>query len=584
VETVEKQVSLALAAIGAVTLLVVGLAYREAHHTTDSVTWLLHSHEVLAALDGVLEDMTDAQFHARRSIATGDRLESSAYVSSQAQIRQRLDRLLPLTSDNPRQQARLRALERLNTNRLRFEDSAISMSRKTGPEVALQFLRSDAALGAIQAMRQAIAEMSAEENALLRRRQSEYESSRRKTPVILLFLGTSVLILLVSAYYILERDLWSRILAHDALRQSADELRDLYDNAPCGYLSLDSSGALLRINATLAAWLGYSREEVLQIREARPFLTSESVQKLDAAFAGFKEHGRIEELGLDMVRKTGSVMPILLTADAIRDSSGRYVSCRGTVFDITGRKESEDRLLKTVRDLKRSNDELQQFAYVASHDLQEPLRMVASYTQLLAQRYKGRLDSDADEFMAYAVDGSNRMQKLIQDLLAYSRVGKTGIPLREISSEHALTEALGHLRATIAESCAVVTHDELPAVTTNKTHLTQVFQNLVGNAIKYHGADAPCVHISAVKNGANQWVFSVRDNGLGIDPQYFERIFVLFQRLHGPKEFKGTGIGLAICKKIMEQLGGKIWVESQLGEGSTFCFALPEREGNSGID
>jgi light-regulated signal transduction histidine kinase (bacteriophytochrome) len=202
--------------------------------------------------------------------------------------------------------------------------------------------------------------------------------------------------------------------------------------------------------------------------------------------------------------------------------------------------------------------------------------MVASYTQLLAGRYKGRLDSDADEFIAFAVDGCNRMQGLIKDLLAYSRAGTNGKVLREVSAENALKEALANLRATIDQSSAVVTHDALPDIRTDETQLTQVFQNLVGNAIKYHGTEVPHVHVSATKNGGSEWTFSVRDNGLGIDPQYFDRIFILFQRLHGRDEFEGTGIGLAICKKILERLGGRIWVESQPEKGSTFYFALPE--------
>jgi light-regulated signal transduction histidine kinase (bacteriophytochrome) len=231
--------------------------------------------------------------------------------------------------------------------------------------------------------------------------------------------------------------------------------------------------------------------------------------------------------------------------------------------------------VKTVGELKRSNEELQQFAYVSSHDLQEPLRMVASYTQLLAKRYKGRLDSDADEFIAFAVDGCNRMQGLIQDLLAYSRAGTNGKAFCEVSAEDALRGALTNLRITIEQSGAVVSHDSLPAIETDETQLTQVFQNLVGNAIKYRSAEVPRVRVSATKNGDNEWIFSVRDNGLGIAPQYFERIFVIFQRLHGRDEFEGTGIGLAICKKVLERLGGRIWVESQPGTGSTFYFALP---------
>jgi light-regulated signal transduction histidine kinase (bacteriophytochrome) len=200
--------------------------------------------------------------------------------------------------------------------------------------------------------------------------------------------------------------------------------------------------------------------------------------------------------------------------------------------------------------------------------------MVASYTQLLARRYKGKLDADADEFIAFAVDGASRMQRLIQDLLAYSRVGSKGMNLLDISSEGALQQALVNLRGAIEESGALVTHDSLPFVLADEMQLIQLFQNLVANAIKYQKAGIPQVHVSAAKNAEKKWQFSVRDNGLGIDPQYFERIFGLFQRLHKREEFAGTGIGLAICKKIVERHGGRISVESQAGQGSTFRFTL----------
>src|SRR5437899_2497054 len=232
---------------------------------------------------------------------------------------------------------------------------------------------------------------------------------------------------------------------------------------------------------------------------------------------------------------------------------------------------------RRAEELTRSNTELEQFAYVASHDLQEPLRMVASYTQLLAKRYKGRLDSDADEFIAYAVDGAHRMQLLIGDLLAYCRVGTKGEEPRETSSEAALEQALLNLQGAIQESGGVVTHDPLPTVIADGAQLVQLFQNVVGNAIKYRSAELPRVHVSANKNGGNEWIFSMRDNGLGIDPKYFEKIFVMFQRLHGREEFSGTGIGLAVCKKIAARHGGRMWVESEPGKGSTFYFALPER-------
>jgi light-regulated signal transduction histidine kinase (bacteriophytochrome) len=248
------------------------------------------------------------------------------------------------------------------------------------------------------------------------------------------------------------------------------------------------------------------------------------------------------------------------------------------IRDISVRKAGEAALRQNVQDLNQSNQELEQFANIASHDLQEPLRMVASYTQLLARRYKGKLDADADEFIAYAVDGASRMQRLIQDLLAYSRVGSKAANMRTISSESALLQALQNLRGVIQDSGALVTHEALPAVIADEIQLIQLFQNLVGNAIKYQNSGIPRVQIAATRNGAKRWTFSVKDNGLGIEPQYFEKIFGMFQRLHKREEFAGTGIGLAICKKIVERHGGRISVESQLGMGSTFRFALAEGE------
>jgi signal transduction histidine kinase len=229
---------------------------------------------------------------------------------------------------------------------------------------------------------------------------------------------------------------------------------------------------------------------------------------------------------------------------------------------------------ETQAALRRSNAELEQLAYVASHDMQEPLRMVASYLQLVAQRYRGQLDADADEFIGYAVDGAKRMQALINDLLAYSRVATKARPFEPTDCNRALDMAQSNLRIALQDSGAQVTRGPLPVVMGDPTQLTQLFQNLVGNAIKFKRVDPVQVHIAAEPRDAG-WCFTVTDNGIGIEPEYHERIFALFQRLHGRGEYPGTGIGLAICKRVVERHGGTIAVRSQPGEGSTFWFTLP---------
>jgi signal transduction histidine kinase len=247
--------------------------------------------------------------------------------------------------------------------------------------------------------------------------------------------------------------------------------------------------------------------------------------------------------------------------------------------ELTKRKRAEEKLKETLAELERSNRELEQFAYVASHDLQEPLRMVSSFTQLLARRYKDKLDADANEFITYAVDGANRMQKMISDLLTYSRVGTRGKPFEPICCEAVLDQAVTNLQVAIEESGAVVTHDPLPTLMADGTQLVQLFQNLIGNAIKFRSDVPPEIHIG-VERTDSEWRFSVRDNGIGIDPQHHDRIFMIFQRLHSREEYPGTGIGLAICKRIVERHGGRIWVESQPGKGATFYFTIPARGDN----
>jgi signal transduction histidine kinase len=297
---------------------------------------------------------------------------------------------------------------------------------------------------------------------------------------------------------------------------------------------------------------------------------------------------------LDVLRREGLEIPLILVSGALGDITAVECIKRGATDYVLKdglarlpeavrralqekrllrlRRQAEDDLARKVEELARSNADLEQFAYVASHDLQEPLRMVAAYTQLLAERYRGKLDENADKFIGYASEGALRMQSLIQDLLAFSRVGRNGSG--RVDCDAAMEEVLMTLGPAIQESGAVVTHGELPAVWADRSQMTQVFQNLIGNAIKFRGKEPPVISVQAEKTG-QQWLFSVSDNGIGIAPEYAENIFVVFQRLHARTEYPGNGIGLAICKKIVERNGGKIWVEAQAVHGSVFKFTMP---------
>ena len=373
-------------------------------------------------------------------------------------------------------------------------------------------------------------------------------------------------------------------LSHDLSERTASEARyrGLLEAAPDAMVVVNQAGEIVLLNVQAEQQFGYRRDELIgqQVTNIIPVGFAERIISdgtRTAAEALAQEIGT----GIELValRNDGSEFPIEIMLSPLDTAEGRLVTA--AIRDISVRKAAELTLAQSIESLSRSNEELEQFAYVASHDLQEPLRMVSSYTQLLGRRYAGQLDSDADEFISYAVDGAARMQRLIQDLLSYSRVGTKAQDMVTASSEAALERALHDLRGAIEESGAQVTHDALPDVLADERQLAQLFQNLIGNGIKYQSGNVPEIHISVADESSDMCIFSVRDNGIGIDAQYSKKIFGMFQRLHGRDEYAGTGIGLAICKKIVERHGGTISVDSQPGQGSTFSFALPRSERNS---
>jgi PAS domain S-box-containing protein len=361
------------------------------------------------------------------------------------------------------------------------------------------------------------------------------------------------------------------------LQATEAQFRGLLESAPDAIITIDETGQILLANAQTEKMFGYPKDALLN--QPLEILLPERVRARHLKHrAGYQAapYTRPMGIGLELSgrRQDGSEFPVEISLSPFQTDNGVLVTA--IVRDQTGRKQAEQALAHHAQELARSNAELEQFAYVASHDLQEPLRMVASYTQLLARRYRGKLDSDADEFIHFAVDGATRMQALIQDLLTYSRVGSRGKEFGPVELEAVFDRAVANLQRAIDESGTVVTPDPLSTVRGDDAQLVQLFQNLIGNAVKFRGSAPPQVRIGVMAQD-NEWTFSVQDNGIGIESEYVDRIFVIFQRLHGHGEYPGTGIGLAICKKIVERHGGRIGVESQPGRGSTFFFTLPQR-------
>ena len=567
---------LAVALVGAAT-------YYNAHSLLDRNDLVVHTYRVIGLIDDVLGHTDEIQSGARGYLLTGKNAYLEPYRAGMAAIGASLGTLRESTADNPVQQ---RNIERLETsiNRslagLKLEVTARqnALPGANSPTIGIADKEN------MDQVRADITTLKQHETRLLEQRDFDSRQSARHTLSNFAVLLMLAVLLLLFFYVFIRHDLAQRRRADKALRDSDKKMRGVMDGAPDALLITGASGTIQMANAQAEHLFGYSRgafsgQKLDDLFVARDLPDEDEGGEGEGSTRLSKDRAirTLRSLGakFDGIRQDGTAFPIDLSRSPVHVGDEELLVT--AVRDRSEQQRAEEAMQKFSLDLARSNAELERFAYVASHDLQEPLRMVSSYTQLLAKRYKGKLDANADEFIGYAVDGANRMQKLINDLLALSRVGTTAKPSEPVDTGVVLSRVLLDLRAAVEASGATVEHpDTMPTVLADGTQIGQLFQNLIGNALKFRGEPPPQIVITSVpEEDGKLWRFAFKDNGIGIEPQYFERIFVIFQRLHSKESYPGTGIGLAICKKIVERHGGELSVASTYGQGATFSFTLP---------
>ncbi len=392
-----------------------------------------------------------------------------------------------------------------------------------------------------------------------------------------LFARTAFVAACLTGGLLVSRLLRKQLEGEAALRESETRYRRLHETMRDAFVQMDMAGRIVDFNHAYQEMIGHGDEKLSGMNEADLTPSRWHAAQFDIIKEQVVRLGRSQVYEKEYVRADGSVFPVELRTFLIRDDTHNPMGMWAIVRDITQRKQAELEREKAMTALERSNEDLKQFAYVASHDLQEPLRMVASYTQLLAERYKDQLDDKANKFIHYVVDGAARMQALIRDLLAFSRVETHIQEFKTVDAQSALGVAVFNLKTMIDDTSALVITDDLPKVRADETQLSQVFQNLINNGIKFQKkSQIPRIHISVrPQNGC--WCFTVQDNGIGIESRYREKIFQVFQRLHTRHEYPGTGIGLALCKRIVDRHGGQIWFESSPAKGTTFYFTIPDK-------
>lgn len=567
-------------------LAVTVLSYQDWEAFQHSASQVQHSRQVLQQVEDTMSSVREAESGQRGFLLTGNPDYLDAYNVAVAAIPSEITTLRATTENEPALRTRVGTLSGLISEKVAELQETVALRQTQGFQAALDVVESNRGKHAMDDIRKIGMDLQNEiYGGLLQGIRERQEQGSRTRVTTALGAGVLFLFLLLATFDIgratAERDrlIGDLASANERTTASRDLLHTTLSSIGDAVIATDDAGRVTfmnRVAEELSGWVqaegqGRPLDEVLHLvnEETRVAAENSAAKALrEGVIVGLANH-------TVLISRDGVERPIDDSAAAIRNAQGNTIGVVLVFRDVSGRREAEEQLRQLNRDLKRTNQDLQQFSYAASHDLKEPLRTVTNYLQLIRSRYMGKLlDDEAAKLFDVAVGGAQRMHALVEALLEYSRSGEIGpVVLEPVPVDQLVRDAIANLQSSISEAGADIAVGPLPVVRTNPLHLTQVFENLIGNAIKYRSEQPPRICISAVE-AAQDWVFTVEDNGIGIPPQYRAQIFGIFKRLHGD-EYPGTGIGLATCKKIVERHGGSIWVESESGKGSRFCFTLP---------
>ena len=619
---IEKQSLVGFGLASAVMVVINALSYWSLLQHRETASWVAHTRKVEQKIEKTLAELTEAETGQRGYILTEEDNYLNLYNDGIGSIHQHLEELQFLTADNPNQQRRINTLKPLVTQRLAALQQVIELRKYQGFSAAITGVKTSKGTFFMTRIRQLLHEMVGEEATLLKQRLRRYEAASRLQNVVFSIGIVFNIIVFYWLYCAIGREIQRRLQAQAtvqkvneqleqkvvkrtailkdkiialqqtkaALKDSYNLLRSVIDASPHPIFVKDLQGRYQFMNISGASRFNKQPEDIIGLDSSSLF-SPELCAKFHADEQRVIATGQAETVE-ETVPIGDKLRTYLTTSNVYCDSEGNVLGVVGFARDITPLKQAHEELRQANEELEmrvqertrelvsreselvRSNTELEQFAYIASHDLREPLRKIKSYTELLAEDYQHQLDEKADKYINYITDGASRMQVLISDLLTYSRVGKGDLTVEPTHLDSIVEQVLQDLSLTIKENDALVTIKPLPTLLANPQQMMQLFQNLIANAIRYRSEATPTILIqSELKD--NQWLITVQDNGIGIKSQNFERIFAIFQRLHSRDKYPGTGIGLAVCKKIVERHRGHIWVESEFGVGTTFLFTLP---------